>query len=67
MDRKFKQDGDVDLAVDLVFSSDGIERTKRLARVHAELGMRAILDSLAPSEYRDSLIYLAHKVVARTK
>lgn len=67
MDRKFKEDGDVDAAVRLVFSSDGIERTKQLARVHAEYAMDAILEQLRPSEHRDSLIHLAHKVVARTK
>lgn len=67
MDRKFKQDGDLEAAVELVFASDGIERTKQLARVHAELAMDAILEHLQPSKHRDSLIYLAHKVVARTK
>jgi len=67
MERKFKEDGDVDVAVELVFSSDGIERTKQLARVHAEYAMDAILDQLRPSRHRDSLVHLAHKVVARTK
>ena len=66
IDRKFKQDGDVEQAVDLVFHSSGIERTKILARLHAEHAMDAILQ-LGPSEYRDALVQLAYKVVARTK
>lgn len=66
IDRKFKQDGDVEYAVDKVFASKGIERTKELARVHAESAMDAILP-LHPSQHRDALIQLAYKVVARTK
>ena len=66
MDRKFKEAGDVERAVELVFSSDGIERTKQQARVHAELAMEAVLE-FAPGQYRDALINLAYKVVSRTK
>ena len=66
IDRKFKQEGDVDQAVELVFDSAGIARTKHLARLHAEKSMDAILE-LNPSEYRDALVQLAYKVVARTK
>ena len=66
IDRKFRQDGDVDRAVELIYSTDGIERTKELARRHAELAMNAILP-FTPSIYRDALVQLAHKVVARTK
>jgi len=67
MDRKFKQDGDVERATELVFASEGIERSKQLARAHAEIAMDAILESLSPSVHRDALIHLAAKVVARTK
>ena len=66
MDRKFKSEGDVDRAVELVFKSDGIERTKELARVHSEIAMEALLE-LDSSIYRDALINLTHKVVSRTK
>jgi geranylgeranyl pyrophosphate synthase len=66
IDRKFKDDGDVDRAVDLVFMSSGMERTKELARVHAEYAMDALM-ALRPSENRDALVHLANKVVARTK
>lgn len=66
IDRKFKQDGDVERAVELVFASKGIERTKELARVHAETAVDAILE-LDASVHRDSLIHLANRVVARTK
>lgn len=66
IDRRFKEEGDVDRAVDLVFASSGMERTKELARVHAEYAMDALL-ALHPSENRDALVHLANKVVARTK
>jgi hexaprenyl-diphosphate synthase len=64
--RKFKQDGDVDRAVELVLASNGMERTKNLARVHAECAMEALL-VLKPSLYRDALVHLSSKVVSRTK
>ena len=66
MDRKFKKEGDVEKSRDLILQSQGIERTKELARVHAERAMEAILPWEA-TEYRDALINLAYKVVQRTK
>lgn len=66
MDRKFKDEGDLEKARDLVLRSRGIERTKELARVHAERAMEAVL-AWKPSVHRDALINLAYKVVQRTK
>eukprot|EP00980_Cylindrotheca_fusiformis_P006307 scaffold1352_cov144-Cylindrotheca_fusiformis.AAC.13 len=66
IDRKFSKDGDVERAQELVFESDGLEQTKHLARLHAEIAMEALLE-LEGSVYRDALINLAHKVVSRTK
>jgi len=65
IDRKFKEEGDVDMAVELVRRSDGISRTKDLAQVHVELAIDAILE-LDQSVYRDSLIHLGHKVLGRS-
>jgi len=65
MGRKFKVEGDVQRARDLVFQSNGIERTKQLARVHAEIAMEAAME-LDHSPHRDALINLAYKVVRRT-
>mmetsp|Transcript_4571 Transcript_4571/g.6942 ORF Transcript_4571/g.6942 Transcript_4571/m.6942 type:complete len:146 (-) Transcript_4571:105-542(-) len=64
--RKFRKEGDVDRAVELVFASDGIWKTKQLAQVHAELAVEAVLE-LDPSAHRDALVHLAHKVVDRTR
>jgi geranylgeranyl pyrophosphate synthase len=71
---KFQNDGDIERAVELVShcpsssptQKSGIERTKELARVHAEYAMDAILE-LQPSCHRDALVQLAYAVVARTK
>jgi len=63
--RKFKQEGDVDLALEMVFQSNGLERTKKLAQAHAEKAMDAALE-LKPSLHRDALIHLCLKVVLRT-
>ena len=64
--RKFDQEGDIDTTLQYVIQSNGIERTKNLARVHAEYAVQA-LSVLQPSIYRDALIHLAYKVVSRTK
>lgn len=72
INRKFKNDGDIDRAADLVFCNNnpsnlsGIDHTKELARVHSEYAMDAILE-LQPSQHRDSLVQLAYAVVSRTK
>lgn len=66
IDRKFREDGDVEAALELINRTDGIERTKQLAICHAEIAMNAILP-FTPSIYRDALVQLAYKVVARTK
>ena len=52
-------------ARELVLQSRGIERTKELARVHAERAMEAVLP-WKDSVHRDALINLAYKVVQRT-
>ena len=65
MDRKFKEEGDVERARELVFQSDGLEQTKHLARLHAEFAMEALLE-LDDGVHRDALINLAYKVVSRT-
>ena len=67
MDRKFRNEGDVDRTVHYVRQTDGIQRTKDLAQVHVELAIESILKSLQPSVYRDALVHLAHKVVDRTR
>jgi len=62
--RKFKNDGDVDAAIEIVHNSDGILRTQNLAQVHAELAVDAIMQ-LEQSEYRDALVNLALKISKR--
>jgi hexaprenyl-diphosphate synthase len=79
--RKFRQEGDVERAVDIVMAGQGIERTKHLAQAHAQLAIQAAMDISSPqhndgantttvnsnSIHRDALIYLAYKVINRTK
>lgn len=64
INRKFEAPGDVDEALALVQQSQGLEKCKELARVHAEKAIEAIR-ILEPSAARDSLISLACKVVTR--
>ncbi len=65
INRKFESPGDVDEALSLVQRSQGLNRSKELARVHAEKAIEAI-QILGPSAARDSLVSLACKVVIRT-
>jgi len=66
MQRKFRQEGDVEQTCEMVKQSNGMERTKELAQVHAELAMDAALQ-LGDSIHRDALVHLAYKVVDRTR
>ncbi|KAI4518859.1 terpenoid synthase [Schizophyllum commune Tattone D] len=63
--RKFENEGDVDLARDLVKRSSGVERTRELALAYA----RAARDALQPlpeSEAKQALEALTERVVKRT-
>jgi geranylgeranyl pyrophosphate synthase len=41
--RKFEQEGDIELAVNLVQKSKGLKRCRDLAQVHAEKAIDAIM------------------------
>lgn len=64
--RKFKETGDIDLAMSFISKSDGINQTKHLAHVHVELAIDAAME-LKESLYRDALVHLAYKIVNRTR
>jgi all-trans-nonaprenyl-diphosphate synthase len=64
IDREFAQPGDLEQALDLVNSSQGLERSRELAKEHTRLAISS-LDSLAPSASRQSLIKLADHLLSR--
>ncbi|KAJ1946990.1 coq1 putative hexaprenyl diphosphate synthase [Kickxella alabastrina] len=64
--RKFSVDGDVAKAWELVHRSEGIERTRVLARQYMERAAEA-LRILPPSSARDALERVAMSVLTRTK
>lgn len=66
MARKFKEPGDVELALRCIHEADGVNRTKKLATIHAEKAMDAVMGALEPSPFRDSLVHLACRVVDRS-
>ncbi|EMD42329.1 hypothetical protein CERSUDRAFT_102674 [Gelatoporia subvermispora B] len=63
--RKFEQEGDVELARDLVRRSSGVERTRDLARAHADKA-REVLAVLPDSDAKGALEVLTERVVKRT-
>ncbi|KAI1794024.1 terpenoid synthase [Ganoderma leucocontextum] len=63
--RKFEKPGDVELARDLVRRSSGVERTRELARAHADKA-REVLAVLPDSEAKGALEALTERVVKRT-
>ncbi|KZV67643.1 terpenoid synthase [Peniophora sp. CONT] len=63
--RKFGQEGDVELARDLVRRSSGVERTRALALAHADKALAA-LQHLPESDARSALEVLTERVVKRT-
>jgi len=64
--RKFDGPGDVEEALAIVRKSNGLERTKILAYVHAELAIEYIEKEFRNSEAKEALIALACRVVTRT-
>jgi len=64
--RKFSEPGDVDLAHNLVLKSDGLKRSRELAK---QFGMKATesLHDLNPSQAKDGLIQLVDTVLNRHK
>ncbi|KAI8556595.1 hypothetical protein RHMOL_Rhmol05G0266400 [Rhododendron molle] len=72
VDRGFRNPADVDLALDYLGKSRGIQRTRELAAKHATLASAAI-DSLPESDDEDvrksrrALVDLTHRVITRTK
>lgn len=65
--RRFDQPGDVEAARDLVLQSDGMERTKKLARAYAEAARDLVRERLPESEAREGLESLAIGVLERCK
>ncbi len=63
--RKFESPGDIDEALSWVQRSNGLQRCRDLAQVHAEKAIEAI-QVLPSCIARDCLVALACKVVTRT-
>ncbi|KAK2722206.1 all trans-polyprenyl-diphosphate synthase PDSS1-like [Artemia franciscana] len=64
--RRFSQPGDVQTALECVLNSDGLERTKELARQHCQEAQRQARQ-LNPSEFRNGMEALAQLVLQRLK
>lgn len=70
--RRFKGEGDIDQALELILNSDGIQKAKDLAQFHASEAARALQD-LPPSLGEDAdasraaLQVMTRKVVSRKK
>jgi len=67
MARKFKGNGDIELALSCIQQAEGVQRTKELAAIHSELAIDAVVKALEPSPYRDALVHLACRVVDRSR
>ncbi|KAL0040598.1 hypothetical protein WJX77_011920 [Trebouxia sp. C0004] len=70
--RKFKADGDVSRANELVFDSNGIERTREMAKKHCTLAAQTISKFSEPQSVhaeicRRALTQITNKVLTRSK
>jgi all-trans-nonaprenyl-diphosphate synthase len=64
IEREFAQPGDLEQAVALVKDSQGIERSRELARQHSRMAIEC-LEDLPPSSSRQALTKLADYVLSR--
>ena len=65
IDREFAEEGDFERAIALIDNSQGLDRTRKLARTHSQLARRH-LERLPQSEPRQALAKLADYVLSRT-
>ena len=66
IDRKFKMQGDVEMAQNLVHKSDGLMLTHRLAAHHCHKAVEYI-KKIARSPERNALIELTEEILYRNK
>jgi all-trans-nonaprenyl-diphosphate synthase len=64
IEREFSEDGDLEEALELVKSSDGIVRSRKLASEHGKLALR-YLERLKPSDSSEALAELVNYVLSR--
>mmetsp|Transcript_10036 Transcript_10036/g.16240 ORF Transcript_10036/g.16240 Transcript_10036/m.16240 type:complete len:405 (+) Transcript_10036:235-1449(+) len=64
--RRFKNKGDKEKTLQIVTETEGVQRSRELARYHAQEAVNAIC-KLPPSESRDALIQVCHIVLTRNK
>lgn len=63
----FEQPGDVEMARDLVLASDGMDRTRELARSYAEAARDIVRERLPESQARAGLEDLTEGVLKRCR
>ncbi|KDQ15550.1 hypothetical protein BOTBODRAFT_108396 [Botryobasidium botryosum FD-172 SS1] len=64
--RKFKGDGDVEQARDLVLRSSALDRTRQLAKQYADKALE-VLEHIPESDAREGLAVVAGMVIERTR
>lgn len=64
VDREFAEEGDLEEAIAIIRDSNGIQRSRDLARTHSEYAAKH-LESLPATESRQTLIKLADYVLSR--
>lgn len=64
IDREFAEEGDLDQAIDLILSSQGVERARELAADHVKQAI-ACLSSLKPSASQQALVDVSDYVLRR--
>jgi all-trans-nonaprenyl-diphosphate synthase len=64
IEREFSEDGDLEEALELVKSSEGIARSRKLASEHGKLALQ-YLDCLKPSDSSQALAELINYVLSR--
>ena len=64
--RRFSQQGDVEMAFQLVQDSGGLQETKELARRHCQAAVSS-LEQFTDCQYKAALIHLCDQVLNRMK
>ncbi|CDR42399.1 CYFA0S09e02740g1_1 [Cyberlindnera fabianii] len=65
--RKFKEEGDVEIAVDAIAKYRGLEQTTELAEEYCSKALANLREVLPESDSRSALEFLTNAIVTRTK
>lgn len=65
--RKFKKEGDIEIAMNEVYKYDGLKKTEKMAQNYCNLALQNLRNVLPESDSRSALEFLTNAILTRSK